>query len=154
MKHLFIIFLLPALAAVSCTSSRKITYFQGIDETEEARKAGEYEVRIGPDDNLHISVSSINPDAANIFNSTNTLVTTNSEALNITGYLVDRDGYINFPVLGRIKVGGMTKMEATEYIQNGVSEYLKDPTVNIRFLNFKVTVLGEVVRPGTYSVKD
>lgn len=147
---------LSAMTAVSCTSTKKIAYFQGADEKTIQEQARYYQVRIMPNDNLHITVSSINPEAVRIFNSINTEVTTNlnSESLNIMGYIVDNDGNINFPVLGTVHLGGLTKAEAIDTLKNRISEYVIDPTVNIRFLNYKVTVLGEVARPGTFTVKD
>ena len=71
----------------------------------------------------------------------------------VEGYLVDQEGYINFPVIGRLKLGGLTRAAATDTIENILNrDYVKNPTVNIRFLNFKVTVLGEVRTPSTYTI--
>ena len=147
---------LSAFTVASCTSKKKIAYFQGVDDKTIADQARYYQVRIMPNDNLHITVSSINPEAVKIFNSLNTEISTNinSESLNIMGYIVDNDGNINFPVLGTIHLGGLTKAEAIDLLKDKISEYVIDPTVNIRFINYKVTVLGEVARPGTYTIKD
>ncbi len=147
---------LSAFTVASCTSTKKIAYFQGVDDKTIADQARYYQVRIMPNDNLHITVSSINPEAVKIFNSLNTEISTNinSESLNIMGYIVDNDGNINFPVLGTIHLGGLTKAEAIDLLKDKISEYVIDPTVNIRFINYKVTVLGEVARPGTYTIKD
>jgi polysaccharide export outer membrane protein len=68
------------------------------------------------------------------------------------GYLVDPDGTINFPVIGRIPVGGLTRQQATEKITNLIKEHVKDPIVNIRYTNFTVTVIGEVARPASFVV--
>jgi polysaccharide export outer membrane protein len=71
----------------------------------------------------------------------------------IEGYLVDKNGEINFPVLGRVKVGGLTRAAASDTLQSILGrEYVKDPTVNIRFMNFKITLIGEVVRPSTVTI--
>ena len=147
---------LSAFTVASCTSTKKIAYFQGVDDKTIADQARYYQVRIMPNDNLHITVSSINPEAVKIFNSLNTEISTNinSESLNIMGYIVDNDGNINFPVLGTIHLGGLTKAEAIDLLKDKISEYVIDPTVNIRFINYKVIVLGEVARPGTYTIKD
>ncbi len=153
MKKILLILSIGILAA-SCASSKRIAYFQGIDDAAIENNVGNYEIRIVPDDNLFISVGSINPESAAIFNPPPANSSTmGNDAILLNGYLVDQAGYIDFPVIGRMKVGGMTKAEAAEYLRGRISHYLKEPTVNIRFLNFKVTVLGEVARPGTYDVK-
>jgi len=68
------------------------------------------------------------------------------------GYLVDKNGNIEFPILGTIHVGGLTKSEAVELIKRKLAPYLKDPIVTIRFMNFRVSVLGEVSRPGSFNL--
>lgn len=148
-----IFIILPFL--LSCASSKKTVYFQGIDEVDINKLTSSYDVRIMPNDNLHITVYSENPKAAEMYNSLNSSASnTNSETLNIMGYLVDSEGYINFPELGRIHLGGMTKTEAINYLTERISVYVNNPTVNIRILNYKVTVLGEVAKPGTYTISD
>ena len=149
-----ILLALLVLGVSSCASTKKIAYFQGVENMNIEEQIEQYQLRIMPGDNLHITVSSINPDAVKIFNSINTQVSINSESLNVLGYMVDNDGDINFPVLGKVHLGGLTKSEAVDLLKNRISEYVVDPTVNIRFLNYKVTVLGEVARPGTYTVQD
>lgn len=142
--------------ASGCVSTRKVAYLQDIGgESGAAVRPIDYETTIDPDDNLYITVSSLDPDAVSIFNHAQVAdIPRNAETLSISGYLVDGGGYINYPVLGRVKVGGMTKNEAAEYLRQRISEYVKNPTVIIRFLNFKVTVLGEVNRPGNYSIQN
>lgn len=156
-KTLFYFLLLTtALLAVSCASPKKVAYFQGIDNARTEDMVGRYQVRIMPNDNLYITVSALNSDAVMIFNSinTNANVNVNMETLNLTGYLVDDAGFINFPVIGRVQLGGLTKAEAVELLRTKVSDYIVNPVVNIRFVNYKVTVLGEVMKPGTFTVKD
>ena len=75
----------------------------------------------------------------------------NNNLLLLDGYLVDSTGYINFPVLGPLRVAGQSLNEARAQILGKLSPFLSDPVVNIRFLNFKVTILGEVAQPGTYT---
>lgn len=151
MKKIIPVILIAVISA-SCVSTRKVAYLQDIDERTEPIRLGDYETTINPDDNLHITVSSLDPEAVKIFNPVYSATVQNADALNINGYLVDGGGRINFPILGQVEVGGMTKSEAAEYLQKRISEYIKNPTVNIRFLNFKVTVLGEVNRPGSYTI--
>lgn len=76
----------------------------------------------------------------------------NLESLQLNGYLVDSQGYIDFPVLGQIKVGGLNTSEAKNEILSKLKSYLKDPVVNIRFLNFRITVTGEVRNPGSFTI--
>lgn len=156
MKKLYLLICIAAiLFFTSCGSSKKVAYFQGIDKTNipQYQYLDEAQLKIIPNDNLHITVSTLDPTYSAPFNILARVGATNVniETLAIQGYLVDEDGYINFPVIGQTRLGGMTKNEAIEYLQLKISDYIKDPIVNIRFLNFRVTVLGEVVRPGTYS---
>jgi len=145
-------YLIVCLILSSCASNKKIVYFQGaggvVDDSEVQ------EAKIQPNDNLLIQVSSAKVEVSDIFNSVNMNETGNStqESLALRGYIVDKDGYINFPILGPVKLGGLTKNEAIQLLQNKVSEYVVNSTVNIRFLNFRVTVLGEVNKPGVYTV--
>lgn len=141
----------------SCGSPKDIAYLQDIDKI--LAESGRYDaastaVIIKPNDNLFIKVSAINAEAAEIFNLIPPSVLSNTNSLSYQGYLVDEDGYINFPLIGAIKVAGLTKKDATELISSKVSNYISDPVVNIRFLNYKITVLGEVTNPGTYTISD
>lgn len=115
---------------------------------------------IQPDDLLSITVNSLSVESNMLFNQ-GVLGTLGSdisgnESANsnkIDGYLVDKDGNINFPVLGKVHLSGLTKDAATDTIQNILNEkYIKNPTVNIRFLNFKITLIGEVKMPGTVTI--
>lgn len=109
------------------------------------------ELVIQPKDLLRIDVESIDPEAAMPFNQTTEGNTAQASAQNIQlfqGYLVDEDGYVDIPLLGRIEAAGQT-LESLQFLVRGrLREYLRDPVVNVRFLNFKVTILGEVAVPG------
>ena len=146
--------IISLLLITSCGSLKKVTYFQEIEKANlpEYEYLMESQLRILPNDNLHITVSTPDPIFSVPYNMTHSSnYNINIETLSISGYLVDKDGFINFPVLGPVRVGGMTKNEAIEYLQSKISDYINNPVVNIRFLNFRVTILGEVVRPGIYS---
>ncbi len=148
--------LLLALLMFSCGSSKDVVYFQdaqNVPQYVRDNDLSKYEIRIMPNDNLLITVSAFNPEAAKMFNTIQLDRTTSIANLTWQGYLVDQQGYINFPVIGKVKIGGMTKEEAISMLQKQVSEYIENPVVNIRFMNYKVTVLGEVNRPGTYTVE-
>ncbi|MDP3358545.1 MAG: polysaccharide biosynthesis/export family protein [Lutibacter sp.] len=134
----------------SCVSKKEIVYLQdteGITALEAIVKA---EPEIQQNDILSINVSAMDAEAALPFNLFEAGSAT-SVSKPIT-YLVNSDGDINFPVLGKIKVEGFTIKEITRYLTEALAVYIKNPIVNIRLTNFKVTVLGEVQKPGTYPV--
>ncbi|MEM6319843.1 MAG: polysaccharide biosynthesis/export family protein [Bacteroidota bacterium] len=111
-------------------------------------------VKIQPFDFLFISVYSIDPLAALPFNpqAANGAVNAGGVQPEVIGYKVGEDGMLDFPIIGRIKVVGLSLREAETLIQEKVALYLKDPVVSIKFLNLKVTVIGEVNRPGTFDI--
>lgn len=151
--------ILILLTISACGPSRNITYFsnlQNAGDTSEAIK-NRADPKIQPDDLLSITVSSLNPEANLLFNS-GVLQSSGSGAsaapvgkLN-EGYLVDKNGAINFPVLGNVKLAGLTKEQAIDKMTTEIKQHIKDPIVNIRFLNFRITVIGEVSRPSTFTV--
>ncbi|MBC7829690.1 MAG: polysaccharide biosynthesis/export family protein [Chitinophagaceae bacterium] len=142
------------ISLFSCTSTKKVTYFSGLqNDTLNS-------VNVVPDpviqnnDLLSISVGSLNPEASVIFNANYPRSAQDPSGNTASAYLVDAYGYIQFPVLGNIKVAGMNKYKLKELITGRLIEnkLLVDPVVNIRYLNFKVTVLGEVNKPSVLSV--
>lgn len=163
---LYFIFLLLFTA---CAPTNNIVYFSDLgNATGDGIKIAEnVEPKIQPNDLLSITVSSLNPESNALFNAgvlqqTGSMMGgmmgaaaaagSSSGNASAEGYLVDKDGTINFPVLGTIKLGGLSKAEATAKMTSEISKDVKKPIVNIRFLNFKVTVLGEVNRPSTFTV--
>jgi len=157
-----VILVLSAVVTQSCTAYKKTAYLMDAEKIPRERlrqSAGVYEAQIMPKDVLSILVTSETPGAAADFNMSvpykkNTIAQEESyDNISETTYIVDADGYINFPVLGRLKLGGLTKKEASRLIYSLIyPDYLTEkPIVDIRFLNFSVTVLGEVARPGIYK---
>ena len=160
-----VIFLLkksiPILLAVlffSCASKKNVVYYQNIDGLASGEKSNSYEIKIQPDDLLMIIVSAEDPETAIPFNlsaisvaSTNTLNAMRGQEV-MQSYLVDKGGYIDFPILGKLKLGGLTRSEVLQMFQDKISKYIKNPIVNLRIMNFKVSVQGEVTVPGTYNV--
>lgn len=141
----------------SCASQKHISYLQNTPDGYQQQGVGNYEIRIRPDDQIAIMVNSKDPELAQMFNLPLVAYQMNDKLLGqnrVLGYLVDKDGQINFPQLGTIKVGGMTRGEITEYVKNQIISkgYFNDPIVTVQFLNFKVSVMGEVARPGTIEV--
>jgi polysaccharide export outer membrane protein len=144
-----------ALVLFSCASRKDIVYFQNIDSLKSVAKTNSYEIKIQPDDLIMIIVSADDPEAAIPFNLNAGSVLNQGASKgqeSSTSYLVDANGTIDFPTLGKLKVGGLSRTEVLEMIQLKIAKYLRNPIVNLRIMNFKVSVQGEVAAPGTYSV--
>lgn len=146
----------------SCTK-RNLSYFSDLERQSVQTEtiSNSRDPIILPDDLLSISVSSLNPEANVLFNrgevipigNTGTYpMNSNTPPLHQDGYLVDKEGYVDFPVLGKMQLGGLTKAQAKDTLNTRLEQYLKKPMVSIRFLNFKITVLGEVNRPATFTI--
>lgn len=155
-----LLLLLLVFSWSSCNSYKRIPYMMDSESltVEETDKANLYDARIMPKDLLTITVSSTEPEAAIPFNLTiPTIQSTQTRSLTsqpvLQTYLVDNSGDVEFPVLGRIHLGGLTKSEAEKYIVDKLKGSFKEtPIVNVRLVNYKVSVLGEVNRPGTFTV--
>jgi polysaccharide export outer membrane protein len=141
----------------SCVSPKKIIYLQDLDSSLPTQKLN-YTSIIKKDDILRITVASENMELVQPFNQM--INTTSQNGLipmaqqQLFGYLVDNDGAIVFPILGVMQAAGQTRKELTDRIQTQIREggFVKDAVVDIRIVNFKVTVLGEVNRPGTFTL--
>jgi polysaccharide export outer membrane protein len=132
-------------------------YFQGESASKEKLQA--FELRYQANDLLSINVSARDVDAARPFNLFVTSPnTTNKFSLSgqqlLQAYLVDEKGEINFPVLGKLTLGGLSRKEAITLLENKLQDYIKDPIVTLRLTNFKISVLGEVNKPGTYTIEN
>jgi polysaccharide export outer membrane protein len=149
--------LMVLLSLTSC-SYKAVPYFQNLTtngENEEAIK-NYAPIVIAPDDILGISVSSLNSDASAVFNyNLKTVSGLNQTTSNnpVVGYLVDENGQIQVPYIGNMKVGGLTLSQIRVQLQKQLQEYLKEPVVNVRLINFKLSVMGDVLRPGVYPVE-
>lgn len=156
----FIVFAVLCMTLGSCGSSKQIAYFQNADTLNYAASKGLFDAKIMPKDLLTITVSTTDPKAATPFNLsvTNTLNATgylSTGAGSLQTYLVDNDGFINFPVVGQLKVGGMTKRQCENYIRDKILPYMsktENPIVTVKMASFKVTVAGEVKAPGVFNV--
>lgn len=141
---------------MSCVSKKNIVYFQN-DNINQSEVSNSYKTIFKPDDLLQITVTAIDLEAVKAFNlpAVNYATTTNNAigTPQQQSYLVDNDGYIDFPVIGKIKIAGLTREEAIQLLRNKLDpDYVKSPTINIRISNFKVTVLGDVQSPGTFTI--
>jgi polysaccharide export outer membrane protein len=150
--NLFIGCSVTILFTSSCVNTRTATYFNGVNDGNITTYIPVPESIIHKNDLLSITVTSLNPTATEVFNNPNTTGGTGNGVL--TGYLVSSEGSIQFPLLGTIKVEGLTKEEIKLNITKKIVQLdlLKDPIVSIRLLNFKVTVLGEVKNPTVIPV--
>ena len=141
----------------SCSQQKKIAYYQNVDSFKDSSKI-QYESKIQPDDLLMIIVSAPDPEAALPFNlSAENVAMPTNQSLAISQrqhmlYLVDKEGKIEFPVLGTIDLMGKTKNEAVNVLKGKLLNYIKNPIINIRVMNYKVSIQGEVARPGIYPV--
>lgn len=166
MKKIYNLLLVAILTAtmVSCGSSKGVAYLQDDDsdgkfEIEFANQTKTmYDATIMPKDLLTITVSATEPEAVRPFNLVNPTFTSSSD-LRTTGqpqlqtYLVDNSGYVNFPVIGQIQLKGLTKNQAEAKVKGLLMEYIKDePIVTVKFVNYKISVMGEVARPNTFTI--
>ena len=163
MKNYYIVvagFLLLILFS-SCSSQKKLAYFYGMDSSsadsinKHFNTVHESKICIG--DMLSITISAEIPEAAAPFNlpfvgyaSPGSSQLYSSPTLQ--AYLVNVDGCVNMPVVGLVKLVGLTKSQAIEHVKKQLEPHLKEPIVTIQFLNYKITVIGEVLRPGTYVI--
>lgn len=144
-------FLLTLLFLIcSCGSRKDIVYMQDIDTIGDLNKATSYQPILQPDDLLSITVSSENPEIAVPFN-IYSVAADLTGLLSVKNFLIDEAGFIDFPVIGLIKLAGLSRTEAILKLRTAISEYSKDCTINFRIVNYKVSVLGEVNRPGSIS---
>jgi polysaccharide export outer membrane protein len=145
--------LLLCLLIASCASRKKVVYLQNIDSANLGDSA-RFEPTLQPDDLLSIIVSAETPEVTTPFNLPQ--IQGNYEIGNnqngIKTYLVDNQGYIDFPVLGKVRLGGLTRSEANAKLVKDISEYITNPSINLRILNYKVSVIGEVNKPGTFTL--
>ena len=153
LSRVFLLVFLGFLIA-SCGNKKKVVYFQDSVAFETLVGENSFEPKFKVDDEISIFVSTLNPEASVPFNLFRRLGESGSQAADESqvNYLVDKRGEIDFPVIGKIKVVGLSPEELRILLQDRLSEYLKDPIINIRLRNFTVTILGEVNDPGTYPV--
>jgi len=155
--------LIAVFLLASCQSYKKVPYLQDAGVVKDINQQENlYDAKIMPKDLLTIVVSCTSPELAVPFNLTvagpgsvaigNTQLTAQPV---LQPYLVDNEGKINFPVLGELKVGGLTKKEAEQLIIEKLKPYIKEtPIVTVRMVNYKISVLGEVARPGTFTINN
>ncbi|UPT70043.1 MAG: polysaccharide biosynthesis/export family protein [Flavobacterium sp. JAD_PAG50586_2] len=148
------IFLFVAITLVSCASRKNVAYLQDVDSEKNSAELLNYEPRLQKDDLLSIIISADQPEATLPFNMPqiqgNYQVNENQDG--IKTYLIDSYGDIQFPVIGKVRLAGLSRTDAVKKIENEVKLYITNPTVNLRILNYKVAVIGEVNKPGNYKI--
>ncbi len=138
------------LLVTSCGSKKDIVYFQNAKDFESIVDTDTFTPRLKVNDLVDIHISTFDLEASRPFNLyKGNLNAVSSESID---YLIDVDGNVDFPVLGKIKLKGLTIEEAKELFKEKLTDYLKDPIVNVRLKNFRITISGEVRTPGVYSV--
>lgn len=144
------------LLLTACTHKKNLIYFRGeLGAGSDVNRS--YNPVLKSDDILSITVMDLDQDAIRPFNLPQTVVMQNmggytQGAPTPLGYLISADGYIDFPVIGKIKMAGLTRSAASDTLKKSLLPYLKNPTAMIRLVNYKVTVLGEVRNPGTFTI--
>ncbi|MES2268130.1 MAG: polysaccharide biosynthesis/export family protein [Bacteroidota bacterium] len=163
------LFLTFAISLSSCVNQKKFVYFQNTrNESDTINTIAPYVPKIQQGDILSIPITSLNAAASSFFNPYSSSVSANPTDLGSTspmgnatpntssnspsGYLVDQNGMIEIPLLGSIKLEGLTTSEARDVIKNKLKTYIKEPSVNVRFLNYKISVMGEVAKPSVYFI--
>lgn len=162
MKKIFY-FIAVVLFFSSCgVKYKSVPYFTDLpkDSVFQEDIKNVFVLKIQKDDILAITVSSLNQEASALFNLGNTSSIQNNVGANLdprqtsNGFMVDQNGAIQLPLIGNVQVDGLTTAQARELIQSKLLVYLKQPTVSLRLINFKVSVLGDVSRPGVYPVQN
>lgn len=161
-KNFFSLAFLAAtlLLMTSCGTSKSIAYIQNSDSINYDNSRYLYDAKIMPKDQLTISVNTVNPDASLPYNLLLQTAYTQGRSVSVGGgtlmpYLVDNNGYITFPVVGRLKVGGLTKTECQDLILEKIRPFMaesENPVVTVIMSSYSVSVLGEVNRPGSFQV--
>ena len=162
MKKLSLFFTVSLFIALlsSCGSVKNIAYLQNSDTINYEKSKYLYDAKIMPKDELTITVNTTNAEASLPFNLLMQNAYQQGRTLSTGGgtlmpYLVDTEGCINYPIIGRLHVAGLTKRECERLIQEKIQPYLaesENPIVTVRMSSYSISVLGEVARPGSYMV--
>ena len=158
--HIFIVYAAILSSLFSCNTMKNVAYFKDLrDSSKHSVQQTEYiEPVIQADDILSISIQTIDPQAPS---SNLTAPPAGSAAQGsgtvlgsqvIQGFLVDKEGFIELPIIGKVQLGGLSTFKARDLIKNKAAVYFKNPTVNVRYANYKITLLGEVLKPATYNM--
>jgi len=160
LKHLFILMSASAVLA-ACATPKQIVYFQDLEAGATVNVLPESQIRLRPEDKIAVVVNCKDPQIASMFNLPYTTTRIGDVSNNLSnygqglsGYTLDGNGDIDFPVLGTLHIGGMRREEVAAYIKEQLtsSNLAKDAVVTVEFMNLSVSVMGEVSRPGRYNI--
>lgn len=149
-----------AIMFSGCIMTKQIAYFQNMDSVDITRSVNVPETRVKVNDELVILVSSINPEAAKPFamnTSTSTSTSNTTVSKGMYSYIVDKNGNINFPVIGKVQVLGLTRPQVEEKITEAIKPYfaeIEKPVVKVRFASFRITIIGEVTGSKVINVEN
>ncbi len=161
MRKKLIPFIAVLLLMSSCSMSKKITYFQDVIVSSDSTVVEKLppEITLRPEDKISIIVNSKDPELSNLFNLPYVTRSVGSGSDNasshgVSNYVVRRDGTIDFPVLGSVKVAGLTRDGVAAHIKNQLisQNLVNDPVVTVEFVNLQYSVMGEVRSPGNYKI--
>ena len=158
--HFFVFSLFTVLLLSGCGSTKNVAYFKNSDSIDFEKSRYLFDARIKPKDQITVSVNTTTPEASIPFNLLLQNSYTQGRVLSTTGgtlmpYLVDNEGYIKMPVIGKLKVGGLTKSEAEALVPEKIRPYMaesENPVVTVTMASYSVSVMGEVARPGSFQV--
>lgn len=160
MKRVLLLYGLITGFCIGCNTRRNLVYFSDLkDSAYKSLILNQHDPEIQANDILGISISSLNPESNVLFNKGMLLPSNQSGGESSIsgslsdGYTVDKNGMIHFPVIGMIKLAGLNREGAELKMTEVLSNYVKNPIVNVRFLNFKVTVIGEVNKPSSFTIQ-
>ncbi|WP_236652739.1 polysaccharide biosynthesis/export family protein [Chitinophaga vietnamensis] len=147
--------ILLIMGLFSCSTQKNITYFKDIPDTLRNAAVAQAIYKtpsIQVDDILQVTIQTMDPNATALFNQQGVAISQQQQSIStaVNGYLVDKDGNIALPMIGKVNVSGKSTDAVRDEIQAKAATLYKDPVVNVRFANFKITVLGEVAHPSSY----
>lgn len=156
-KHLLVI---AAVILASCNAQDRVLYLQGVESGTEIDIPENYEMRIKPFDQLTVVVNCMDPELAFPFNtstgysSISRTQSTSTSTNNLQIMTVDKDGYLDMPVIGKVQCSGLSRDELANKIEKMIIDggYIADPKVNVRFAQLSISVIGEVTAPGHYNI--
>ncbi|MEL7585565.1 MAG: polysaccharide biosynthesis/export family protein [Prolixibacteraceae bacterium] len=155
--HVMTMLLLVTIIFSSCNTKKNMAYLRdlGNQMTEQGAPAPPEEVRLRPNDNLFVSVKTINPEINALFTSATTESSSgpryeSQAGQHVYGYQIDVDGNITLPIIGKVRVAGLTLSQAQAAVQKQADEYLNEASIQVKLLNYKISVMGEVKSPGVY----
>ena len=162
MKYWKLFILSFAILLGACNAQQRVLYIQDVASGSEIDVPEGYMIRIKPNDQLTVVVNSKNPELAMPFNTSTSynalnggMTTTTANESSLQVLTVTSDGYITLPIIGDVKCEGLTREELEQKIEQKITEgkYIDDPKVNVRFNDLTVSIIGEVNKPGRYSIK-